>query len=215
MRIRSGQVATVSFLALVLVASGFGQSRSNPDPQPSAASTSGGDSDSATAAKKAPPDYVIGTDDVLAVNVWKEPEFSQPIPVRSDGDISLPLIGEMKAAGKTPIALQQEIRTKLTTYFKEPEVTVTVVQMNSRKYNILGRVRKPGTYSLASTKTVLDAIAEAGGFQDFAKDKNIFILRQGADGQQIRLPFNYKEVIRGKHTEENVTLKPHDTIVVP
>jgi polysaccharide biosynthesis/export protein len=213
MRIRHGRTATGILLALLLVSLCFGQARSNSDSPASVDARPA--QDSATSAKKNAPDYVIGTDDVLAINVWKEPEFSHPVQVRSDGDISLPLIGELKAAGKTPLELQQDITTKLSTYFKEPDVTVMVTEMNSRKFNILGRVRKPGSYSLAATKTVLDAIAEAGGFQDFAKIKDIFILRQGADGKQVRLPFNYKDVIHGKHIDENITLKPHDTIIVP
>jgi len=87
--------------------------------------------------------------------------------------------------------------------------------MNSRKFNVLGRVAKPGSYSLTATTTVLDAIAEAGGFLDFAKQKDIYILRKNSSGQETRLPFNYKAVIQGKHSEENIVLRPHDTVVIP
>lgn len=215
MGIRLGHAATASLLAVALATSVFAQSQNNKDAHPRAATASSGVSGSATAAtKSSTPEYIIGTDDVLEINVWNEPEFKQSVPVRSDGNISLPLIGQIQAAGKTPIQLEQEIAAKLSAYFKQPQVTVMVAQMNSRKYNILGRVTKPGSYSLAATKTVLDAIADAGGFQDFAKVKKIYILRE-VNGQQIRLPFNYKDVIRGRHTDENVALKPHDTIVVP
>jgi len=160
--------------------------------------------------------FVIGNSDLLSINVWNEPDLKQQsIPVRSDGKISLPLIGDVQAAGLTPLQLQQDIATKLRSYITQPDVTVIVQQINSQKYNILGRVIKPGSYSLSATTTVLDAIAQAGGFQDFAKQKDIYILRANANGGQTRIAFNYKDVIRGKHPEQNIRLEPHDTIVVP
>lgn len=159
--------------------------------------------------------FIIGKDDVLAINVWKEPDISRSIPVRSDGKISLPLVGEIQAAGETPLKLEQNIATKLKSYIEEPEVTVIVQQINSEKFNILGMVSKPGTYPLVGSATVLDAIALAGGFRDFAKQKSIYILRQNSDGTQTRLPFNYKEVIRGNNTAQNITLQPRDTVIVP
>jgi len=159
--------------------------------------------------------YIIGVDDVLAINVWKEPDISRSIPVRSDGKISLPLAGEVQAAGRTPLKLEQDIAAKLKNYISEPEVTVIVQQINSQKFNILGQVNKPGSYPLSNSPTVLDAVALAGGFRDFAKQKSIYVLRQNADGTQTRLPFNYKEVVKGKNLAQNVKLQPHDTIVVP
>ena len=160
-------------------------------------------------------DYLIGDDDVLEINVWNEPDLKQTLPVRSDGKITLPLIGEIQAADETPSQLQQAIAAKLKAFITHPDVTVIVVQMNSRKFNILGRVAKPGSYSLTATTTVLDAIAEAGGFQDFAKQKNIYILRKDSVGRETRIPFNYKAVIKGNHPEQNIVLEPHDTVVVP
>jgi polysaccharide export outer membrane protein len=159
--------------------------------------------------------YVIGASDVLAINVWKEPDVSRVIPVRSDGKISLPLAGEVQASGQTPKQLEQEIGKKLASYISEPEVTVIVQESKSRRINILGMVSKPGSYLLINSMTVLDAIAMAGGFKDFAKQKNIYVLRQGANGSQTRLPFNYKDVIKGKNTSQNVQLEPGDTLVVP
>jgi len=159
--------------------------------------------------------YVIGASDVLAINVWKEPDVSRVIPVRSDGRISLPLAGELQAAGETPKQLEQEISKRLASYISEPEVTVIVQESKSRRINILGMVAKPGSYLLANSMTVLDAIAIAGGFKDFAKQKNIYVLRQGSNGAQTRLPFNYKDVIKGKNTNQNVQLEPGDTVVVP
>jgi polysaccharide export outer membrane protein len=159
--------------------------------------------------------FVIGDEDVLAINVWKEPEISRSIPVRSDGKISLPLVGEVQAAGRTPVQLEREITTKLLSYIAEPEVTVMVQQINSEKFNILGQVVKPGSYPLIRGTTVLDAIATASGFRDFAKQKDVYILRQNTGGTESRLVFNYKDVISGKHPEQNIKLEPRDTIIVP
>ncbi len=159
--------------------------------------------------------YVIGTDDLLAINVWKEQEISRTVPVRSDGKISLPLVGELTAGGQTPLQLEQEITKRLQSYISEPEVTVIVQDSKSRKINILGMVVRPGSYLLTGATTVLDAIAMAGGFKDFAKQKAIYVLRQGDNGSEQRLPFNYKDVIKGKNTEQNIHLQPRDTVVVP
>lgn len=159
--------------------------------------------------------FVIGADDVLAINVWKEPDVSRVIPVRSDGKISLPLVGEVQAGGRTPKQLEQEISSKLQSFISQPDVTVIVQQIRSQKFNILGQVVKPGSYPLTNPTTVLDAIALAGGFRDFAKQKSIYVLRQNAGGTQTRLPFNYKDVIKGKNLEQNVTLQPKDTVVIP
>lgn len=167
------------------------------------------------AAKPHDSTFLIGNDDVLAINVWKEPDISRSIPVRSDGKISLPLVGEVQAAGITPLKLEQEIAARLKNYIAEPEVTVIVQQVNSQKFNILGQVNRPGSYPLATSPTVLDAIAVAGGFRDFAKQKAIYVLRQNPDGTQSRMPFNYKDVVKGHNPAQNVKLQPRDTIVVP
>jgi polysaccharide export outer membrane protein len=159
--------------------------------------------------------FVIGADDVIAINVWKEPDLSRSIPVRSDGKITLPLIGEVQAAGKTPHQLEVELVGKLQNFISEPEVTVIVQDVRSQRFNILGQVAKPGSYLLTSSTTVLDAIAMAGGFRDFAKKKSIYVLRQNSDGTQVRLPFNYSDVIKGQNFEQNVKLKPRDTVVIP
>jgi polysaccharide export outer membrane protein len=159
--------------------------------------------------------FVIGANDVLAINVWKEPDVSRSVPVRSDGKISLPLAGEIQASGLTPLKLEQDIASKLQSYISEPEVTVIVQQINSQKFNILGMVSKPGSYSLTNSSTVLDAIAAAGGFRDFAKQKSIYVLRRNSNGTEARLPFNYKDVVKGKNPDQNVKLQPNDTVVVP
>jgi polysaccharide export outer membrane protein len=171
--------------------------------------------DANSAGKAHDDSYIIGNDDVLSINVWKEPDISRSIPVRSDGKISLPLVGEVQATGQTPLKLEKDIAGKLQNYISEPEVSVMVQQSNSQKFNILGQVAKPGSYAIANSPTVLDAIALAGGFRDFAKQKAIYILRQSPDGKDVRLPFNYKDVIKGKSLEQNVKIQARDTIVVP
>lgn len=159
--------------------------------------------------------YVIGNDDLLAISVWKEPDLTKSVPVRSDGKISLPLVGEMEAAGKTPVQLERDITEKLKNFISVPEVTVIVQQVNSRKYNVLGEVSKPGSYPLTATATIMDGIAAAGGFRDFAKKSGVYVLRKTADGQESRLKFNYKEFIKGKDVAQNIKLEPNDTIIVP
>ena len=160
-------------------------------------------------------EFVIGTGDVLAINVWKETEVSRVVPVRSDGRISLPLVGEIQAGGRTPKQLETEISAKLKDYVSEPEVTVIVQEIKSQKFNVLGMVMKPGSYVLTNPTTILDAIAMAGGFRDFAKQKDVYVLRRAADGHQTRLPFNYKDVVKGHNSAQNIALQSNDTLVVP
>ena len=209
----SGIIQVVATATCLLLSSmlwaqtGPGGTAPGSNPAPPAAS--------ADAPKPHDDTFVIGNDDVLAINVWKEPDISRSIPVRSDGKISLPLVGEVQAAGRTPLKLEQDIAVRLKNYIAEPEVTVIVQQINSQKFNILGQVNRPGSYVIANSATVLDALAAAGGFRDFAKQKNIYVLRQNADGTQTRIPFNYKEVVKGQNPGQNIKLQPRDTIVVP
>jgi polysaccharide export outer membrane protein len=159
--------------------------------------------------------YVIGNDDKLAISVWKEPDLTRSLPVRSDGKISLPLVGEIVASGRTPLQLELEIASRLRSFITVPEVTVIVEQINSKKYNIVGYVGRPGAYPLTVSTTVMDAIALAGGLRDFAKAKGIYLLRQNADGTQARFNFNYKDFIKGKNLDQNIRVQPQDTIIVP
>jgi polysaccharide biosynthesis/export protein len=159
--------------------------------------------------------FVIGAGDVLAINVWKEPEISRAVPVRSDGKVSLPLVGELQASGQTPRQLQASLKDKLQNFISDPDVTVIVQEVRSQRFNILGQVVKPGSYLLTNTTTVLDAIALAGGFRDFAKKKSIYVLRAKSDGSQTRIPFNYNAVIKGDNPSQNVKLEPRDTLVIP
>jgi polysaccharide biosynthesis/export protein len=209
---------SLGFILIFLLGSLLGQSSPTPPApatNPPAADTPSPQSTPAAGTKANDSEYIIGNDDQLGINVWGEAELTQSVPVRSDGKISLPLIGELQAAGETPLRLEQDIASKLKAFINQPDVTVMVLKANSEKFNILGRVLKPGTYSLSAPTTVLDAIAEAGGFQDFAREKDVYILRQNPGGDETRIPFNYKDVIRGKHPEQNIRLVPHDTIVVP
>jgi polysaccharide export outer membrane protein len=203
-------LAVCVFLAGALHAQTVGGPDANHT-NPSAKTASVAD---ASAAKPHDDSFVIGNDDVLAINVWKEPDISRSIPVRSDGKISLPLVGEVQAAGLTPLTLEKDIAGKLKNFISEPEVTVMVQQVNSQKFNVLGQVVRPGTYAIANSPTVIDAIALAGGFRDFAKQKSIYVLRQGVS-RESRIPFNYKEVSQGKNMTQNIRLQPGDTIIVP
>jgi len=160
------------------------------------------------------PGYVIGAEDVLNISVWKEPEVTRTVPVRPDGKISLPLINDIQAAGLTPAQLTGLIMEKLNKYFTDPQVTVIVTAINSRRIYILGEVNRSGTYQLLPNMTVLQALSGAGGFSQFANLKGIYVLRE-ENGKQIKFPFNYKEVIKGNRPEQNILLKPGDTIVIP
>ena len=160
-------------------------------------------------------DYVIGADDVLAINVWKEPDLTRTLPVRPDGKISLPLIGDIGASGSTPKQLQATIQDRLSQYIAKPAVTVIVQEAKSQRFNIVGEVQKPGSYLLTSKMTILGAIALAGGFRDWAKVKSIYVLRASPSGAPAKLAFNYKQVIKGDASGQNIQLRNGDTIVVP
>jgi polysaccharide biosynthesis/export protein len=183
----------------------------------SADAASGADAKPADIAKPAesvPAGYIVGDSDVLHVNVWKEPEVSQTVVVRTDGNISLPLINEVKVSGLTPLQIQELVGEKLKSFLNNPQVTVTVAEIHSKRAFITGEVTRPGTYALNAETTVLQLIAQAGGFTPFAKKDSIVVLRSG-DGKQMRLKFRYKEVVQGKKTEQNIALHPGDTVVVP
>jgi polysaccharide export outer membrane protein len=147
--------------------------------------------------------------------VWKDPELTQKVPVRPDGRITLPLIGELQVSGLTAMNVQLLITQRLSEFIARPIVAVSVLEMRSRTYTIVGKIIKPGSYDLGKPITVLQAIAIAGGFVEFAKTNKVYILRRQGDGTEIRLPFNYKKVIDQKAPDENVNLKNGDTIVVP
>jgi polysaccharide biosynthesis/export protein len=157
-----------------------------------------------------PKAYLIGAEDVISIRVWKEPENSGQFVVRPDGKISIPLIGEIQAAGLTPEKLSANIAQGLQKVMVHPEVTVGVEKVNSKKYFIQGEVNRPGSYPLVIDTSVLEALVNAGGFREFANTKKIVVLR-GSE----RLKFNYHEVTKGKKMDQNIMVKPGDQIIVP
>jgi polysaccharide export outer membrane protein len=160
------------------------------------------------------PDYFIAPEDVLIIDVWKEPEISRTVPVRRDGKISLPLLNDVQAAGLTPTQLSSEIVEKLRATVIHPQVTVIVAQMSSQRIYILGQVPRGGAYPLVPGMTAVQALSIAGGLTPFAKGKKIYVMRI-ENGENKMFPINYKEVVAGHVPQQNIQLKPGDTIVVP
>jgi polysaccharide export outer membrane protein len=159
------------------------------------------------------PDYVIGADDNLHISVWKEPDLTNTLPVRPDGKISMPLLNDVQASGLTPMQLASSLTEKLKKYLADPRVTVVVTQMNSQRVYILGEVLHSGAIPLLPNMTVLQALATAG-FTQFANTKAIYVLRTQNRRQQ-KIPFNYRQAVKGEDIAQNIILKPGDTIVVP
>jgi polysaccharide biosynthesis/export protein len=160
------------------------------------------------------PDYLIGADDVLDVNVWKEQELTRTVQVRPDGKISMPLLNDVQAVGLTPFQLAQSIAEKLKKYLTSPRVTVMVTQINSQRVYITGEVTRPGAYAVLPGMTILQAITSAGGLTPFANGKKIFLMRD-ENGVPAKYPFVYKEVLDGRRAEDNLKVKAGDIIVVP
>jgi polysaccharide export outer membrane protein len=160
-----------------------------------------------------PDSYVIGESDVVTVTVFKEPTLSSSLLVRPDGMISLPLLGDIKAAGKTPLQLADEVTAKLKKFIQDPNVTIVLSQMNSKKVYLIGEVGRTGPMELTPGMTLLQAIATAGGISQYANTKKMYILRTEG-GKQQKIPVQYKQALRGD-SSLNLTLNPGDTIVVP
>jgi len=169
-----------------------------------------------TAASRAgeDPAYKIGPQDLLKIDVWKEEQLTRTVPVRPDGKITLPLLNDVQAAGLTPMELAGIISDQLKKYINNPQVTVSVTEINSRRVYVTGEVSKAGAYPLFPRMTVLQALSSSGGFTQFARVKNIYVLRT-ENGKQVKMLFNYKEAVRGKSPEQNIELLPGDVIVVP
>jgi polysaccharide export outer membrane protein len=161
-----------------------------------------------------PTGYVIGPEDMLQVSIWKNEAMSRALPVRPDGKISLPLLHDVQAAGLTPMQLRDKIAASLAEFMPNPEVSVTVLEVRSYRVSVLGEVQKPGTFQPRAPVTVLEALAQAGGFRDFASPSKIIIFRRDDRGQTQRLRFNYNRAV-GSAGEDNVTLRSGDVIVVP
>jgi polysaccharide export outer membrane protein len=157
--------------------------------------------------------YIIGAEDTLQITVWKEPTLSGTVPVRPDGRISLVLLGDLQAAGMTPMQLAADITQRLKKYVQDPRVSVVVLAVNSQRIFVLGEVGHVGAITMTAGMTPLQAIASAGGLTPFAHSKRIYILR-GTGAAQKKIPFNYKAALKGDD-KQNISLEPGDTIVVP
>jgi polysaccharide export outer membrane protein len=203
-------VETLSLLVALAIPAGAKDKPKQNNPAPSRTDTSGG----TPSVNPVGASYVIAPDDVLAIDVWKEAEITRTVPVRPDGKISLPLLNDVQAAGLTATDLASVIAERLKKFIANPQVTVIVTTVNSQRIYILGEVPRGGVMPLLPSMTVLQAISSAGGFTQYANQKGIYVLRT-ENGQQVKYPFNYKEVIRGINIQQNIVLKPGDTIVVP
>jgi polysaccharide export outer membrane protein len=197
------QTRSMLFVLALLAAAGPAAAQ-----QASASSANGG------AATNVPAGYVIGAEDVLSIVFWREKEMSVDVVVRPDGKISLPLLNDITAAGLTPEALRVEIEAAAKKFVAEPNAAVVVKTINSRKVYITGNVLKPSMYPLADDMTVLQLIAVAGGLQEYADAKNIVVMRK-ENGKDLHFKFNYKDVVKQKNVQQNIVLKPGDTVIVP
>jgi len=161
-----------------------------------------------------PPDYVIGPDDVLTVVFWRDKDMTSDVTVRPDGKITVPLLNDVQAAGLSPDQLRTQLVEAASKLFEDPTVAVVVKAINSRKVFVTGNVGKPGVYMLSAPTTVLQMIATAGGLLEYAKAKDVRIMRT-ENGKTVSLKFNYKDVSQGKKLEQNILLKPGDTLIIP
>jgi polysaccharide export outer membrane protein len=214
---KSAKLLLLTFIApaALFLAQDTTAQTAQPIPAP-AAPASASDAPATTpilAAGGAASNYIIGASDVLNVTVWKDPTFSGTVLVRPDGMISIPLLGDIQAAGSTPIQLKEVIAAKLRKYIQDPQVSVVLTQVNSKKIYLLGEVGKKGPVDMTPGMTLLEAISSGGGLTDYAKSRKIYILRD-ENGKQQKIPVDYKNALKG-NSALNVVLRPGDTIVVP
>jgi polysaccharide export outer membrane protein len=207
-------------LALVLLVTAAGPTlaqapRPAPPPSASVPSTVAPSGPAMPAAGTVSGEYHIGPEDILQVFVWKNDTLSRVVPVRPDGHISLPLLGEVRAQGFTPAQLRDQLTQRYTEYMPAPEVSVIVVEVRSFKVSVMGEVQKPGRFDLKSATTALDAIAMAGGFSPFASRSRVVILRPTASNGMTRIPFNYNRAVANGGESENLWLRPGDIVLVP
>jgi polysaccharide export outer membrane protein len=206
-------VGVAAALVSELTASALPQERTQPKDKSADSSPNSPSSQSSQPMSVAGSSYLIGADDVLMISVWKEPDLTATLPVRPDGNISLPLLNDVVAAGLSPTQLAASITEKLRKFVADPRVTVVVTQINSQKIFVMGEVQHTGAIQLLPNMTVLQALADAG-FTQFANTKGIYVLRT-ENGQQRKIPVNYKRLLKGQAIDQNIMLKPGDTIVVP
>lgn len=192
------------FICMMLISTLSFAAEPQPQPQPQ------------QRAQATPPDYVVGPEDVLDVSVWKNADLSRVVVVRPDGMISLPLVGDVKAAGLSPDQLKLSIEKKLREYSETAIVSVIVQAVNSYKVFVLGEVRTPGVQSFKANATVLQAITLAGGFTEYASRNSIILIRKMRDGSEEKIKLRFKDLVSLNEKEnKNIVLKPGDTIFVP
>lgn len=210
------RISVLMVLAGCLFAAGFNAKAQQQDTQSKKESTTAKPPADAAAGHDIVRDetYKIGPQDVLRIDVWREDQLTRTVPVRPDGKITLPLLNDVQAAGLSPMELADLIGNQLKKFMNNPQVTVSITDINSRRVYVTGEVTRPGAFPLLPNMTVLQALTSGGGFTQFAKIKSIYVLRMEG-GKQVKLPFNYKDVINGKKSEDNIQLLPGDTIVVP
>ena len=211
---RSTILMILAVCSTVSVAQARSESPTAQDKKKEAKDSKGQASPAAARTSAEDPAYKIGPQDVLKIDVWREDQLTRTVPVRPDGKITLPLLNDVQAAGLTPMELAGVIGEELKKYINNPQVSVSLMEMNSRRVYVTGEVARAGAYGLLPHMTVLQALSSSGGFTQFARMKNIYVLRTES-GKQIKLPFNYKEAISGKNPEQNIELRPGDVIVVP
>lgn len=209
--------STIALLSLTILMCGVASAQSKPQqtqpPPPEKVEAPkvipGAPNPDATALPIDPKSYVIGPEDILYIKVWRENDFTGLVGVRPDGKVTLPLIGDVQAAGLTPEGLTQQLKQGLSQYINKPEVTVSVAQVNSKHFTIMGEVNRAGVFPLVVPVRVFDALGLGGGFKDFANKKDIVIIR----GNQ-RIKFNWTEVVKGKKLDQNIFVEPGDIILV-
>lgn len=198
-----------------LVAALGGVAAAQPSQRPTADAQAAPADEAAPAPGITPPaGYVIGPEDVLEVVFWREKDLSGQVMVRPDGMVSFPLLNDVQAAGLTPDEFRQKLLVAASRYVENPSAAVIVRQINSRKVFITGEVNKPGAYALGGQLNVLQLLTLAGGLKEYADEDKIAIMRT-VDDKQVRFLFNYKDVVRGRHIEQNIQLEPGDTVIVP
>jgi len=205
-----------ALLVLALAAPAAAQSRPPAAPEAARAVTPPAGPPPAAPAPTLPltAEYVIGPGDVLQITVWKNDTLSRVVPVRPDGKISMPLLHDIHAAGLTAMQLRDKIAAALAEFLPNPEVAVTVVEVRSMRVSVLGEVQKPGVLELRGATTILEAIALAGGFRDFASPSRIMVIRTEPDGRTQKIRFNYNRAVSGGD-EPNLLLRPGDVVIVP
>jgi polysaccharide biosynthesis/export protein len=193
-----------------------GQATAAQDPVAPPAAPGGADTAPVTGLASGAPlqDYHIGPGDSLSVLFWREKEMSADVVVRPDGRVTLPVLNEVEVVGLTTEDMRDKITTLARKYMTDPRVSIVVRQIRSRYVFITGKIGRPGPYPLYGPMTVLQLISMAAGLQDYADKGKIVVVRH-ENGNQVRLPFNYKQVVKGKGLEQNITLQPGDTVVVP